>query len=104
MKKLIVDAAINTYGKLDILVNNVGISNIGNFHEIPDKRILNEVNVNVLAMTMMTHCMLPKMLNRKHRSAIINVSSFSAEHPIPYISTYSSTKVYNDFFSRAIEQ
>ena len=88
---------------ISILVNNVGISNIGYFHEIPDKRILNEINVNIIPMTMMSHNIIPQMLKRKHRSAIINISSFSAEHPIPYVSNYSATKVYNDFFSRAIE-
>ena len=88
---------------ISILVNNVGISNIGYFHEIPDKRILNEINVNIIPMTMMSHNVIPQILKRKHRSAIINISSFSAEHPIPYVSNYSATKVYNDFFSRAIE-
>ena len=65
--------------------------------------MLNEINVNIVPMTMMSHFMIPRMLKRKERSAIVNISSFSAEHPIPYVSTYSATKVYNDFFSRAIQ-
>lgn len=88
---------------ISILVNNVGISNMGHFHEISDKRIINEINVNIIPMTMMSHYMIPHMLKRKQRSAIVNISSFSAEHPIPYVSNYSATKVYNDFFSRAVE-
>ena len=88
---------------VSILVNNVGISNIGFFHEIADKRIINEINVNIVTMAMMSHHMIGRMLKRKQRSAIVNISSFSAEHPIPYVSNYSATKVYNDFFSRAIE-
>jgi len=84
-------------------VNNVGISNIGYFHSIADKRIMNEINVNIISMTMMSHYMIPLMLKRQHRSAIINISSFSAEHPIPYIANYSASKSYNDIFSRTIE-
>ena len=51
---------------------------------------------------MMTNHMIPHMLKREKRSAIINLSSFAAEHPVPYVSTYSATKAFNDFFSRAI--
>lgn len=64
---------------------------------------MNEINVNIVSMAMMSHHMIPLMLKRKQRSAIVNISSFSAEHPIPYVSNYSATKVYNDFLSRAIE-
>lgn len=61
---------------VSILINNVGISNIGYFHEIPDTRIMNEININVVAMTMMSHHLIEKMLKRNYRSAIINLSSF----------------------------
>jgi short-subunit dehydrogenase len=60
---------------VSILVNNVGISNIGVFHEIPAKRILNEINVNILPMTFLSHFLIPKLLARERRSAIINLSS-----------------------------
>ena len=36
---------------VSILVNNVGISNIGVFHEIPSKRIANELIINIYPMT-----------------------------------------------------
>jgi 17beta-estradiol 17-dehydrogenase / very-long-chain 3-oxoacyl-CoA reductase len=63
---------------------------------------MNEINVNIISMTMMSHILITKMIQRSKRSAIINISSFSAEHPIPYIANYSATKAYNDFFSQAI--
>lgn len=52
---------------------------------------------------MMSHMLIPKMLLRNKRNAIVNISSFSAEHPIPYIATYSATKAYSNFFSQSIE-
>ena len=54
-------------------------------------------------MVLLSHYIIPKMLERGPRSAIINISSFSAEHPIPYASTYSATKAFNNFFSQALE-
>lgn len=56
-----------------------------------------------MAMTLMTHWLVPKMNQREKRSAIINLSSVAGEYPLPYISVYSATKAFNDFFSQAIE-
>ena len=87
---------------ISILVNNVGISNIGLFHEITEKRLKDEINVNILPMTLLSHCLIPIMIRRESRSAIINLSSVAGEQPLPYISVYSATKAYNDFLSQAI--
>ena len=51
---------------------------------------------------MMTHALAGAMLAREKRSAIINVSSVAGENPIPFISTYSATKAYNDFLSQSL--
>ncbi len=51
----------------------------------------------------MTHWLVPKMLKREKRSAIVNLSSVAGEYPLPFISVYSATKAYNDFFSQSIE-
>lgn len=88
---------------ISILVNNVGISNIGVFHEIPSKRIANELIVNIFPMTFLTHYLVPQLLKRERRSSVINLSSVAGENPIPFISTYSATKAYNDFFTQSIQ-
>lgn len=54
-------------------------------------------------MTFLTHYIIPKFLKREKRSAIINLSSVAGEYPIPFISTYSATKAYNDFLTQAIQ-
>lgn len=58
---------LKTMGILEntsILVNNVGISNMGYLHEIPDKRLINEINVNCVPMVLMTNYIVPYMLKR----------------------------------------
>lgn len=52
---------------------------------------------------MMTHMLIPKMIARNKRAGIINISSISGSNPIPYISVYSATKAFNDYFSQSIE-
>ena len=44
---------------------------------------------------------MPVLIKRK-KSGILNVSSFSGIHPIPFNSVYSATKAYNDVLSRAL--
>lgn len=92
-----------------ILVNNVGISNIGKqgnylgyIHEISPGRLINEINVNCVPMVILSNLIVQRMLQRESRSAIINLSSIAGIYPCPYVSTYSATKAFGDFFSKAI--
>ena len=54
-------------------------------------------------MTLLTHWLLPGMLARDHRSAVINLSSVAGEYPLPYLAVYSATKAYNDFLSQSLD-
>lgn len=49
---------------ISMLINNVGISNVGRLHEVAPQRLMNEINVNVVSMTMMTRYIVPLMLQR----------------------------------------
>lgn len=51
---------------------------------------------------MLSRFIIPKMLSRKSRSAIITVSSFAAIFERPYEAAYAATKVFNDWLSRGI--
>ena len=50
----------------------------------------------------MTSIVLPGMSERK-KGAIINVSSASGALPTPFLSLYSATKSFVDFFSEAVK-
>ena len=88
---------------IGILVNNVGVGvdRIKYFHEESEEKIWNMINVNIGAMTLMTKMILPKMEARK-KGAIINVASGAAFVPQPFMTMYSATKAYVDFFSRSL--
>ena len=51
--------------------------------------------MNINSQTYMTHLMLPMLLERSSRSAIINVSSRATETASGFIPIYSATKTYN---------
>jgi 17beta-estradiol 17-dehydrogenase / very-long-chain 3-oxoacyl-CoA reductase len=86
-----------------MLVNNVGLST-----EMPttlelhtQKQIEMLISVNVLFSTKMSQIMIPILKKRKH-SAILNISSITADFCAPLLAVYSATKAYNDVLSRSL--
>ncbi|MEC4895874.1 MAG: SDR family oxidoreductase [Oscillatoria sp. PMC 1051.18] len=87
--------------QIDLLINNAGFGDYGRFSETDREKQLDIVKLNVLALVDLTHQFLPLMQQRGEGS-IINVSSFAAFQPIPYLSVYGATKVFILHFSEAL--
>jgi len=87
---------------VSILVNNVGVDVVGKYEEIPEQQELDILIVNLYPLVRLTKAIIPQMLKRSSRSAIINIGSTSGKRPMPYFSVYSGTKAFNDFFSKAL--
>ena len=60
------------------------------------------INININSQTYMTKFILPRMLERKSRSAIIDVSSIGHYNPGAKLAVYCATKSYNFMFSANI--
>ncbi len=88
---------------LDIhtLVNNAGFGTMGMLGELERSRIVNEVELNVVALTQLTHAVVPKMVARG-KGSIINVASLAAFQPVPQMATYAATKSYVLNFTSAL--
>ena len=89
---------------ISILVNNVGIAGGGPFEIQPEKEVRNLVVINTLPQVMLTRKLLPQLAARTDRSAIIFLSSIMGTRPFPFFTIYSSTKVFADFFARALAE
>jgi short-subunit dehydrogenase len=90
-------------GDVQMLVNNAGFGINGVFGEIPIERELEELDLNIRALTQLTHAALQQMKARKS-GTIINVASTGAYQPVPYMSTYAATKAYVLFFSEGVHE
>jgi 17beta-estradiol 17-dehydrogenase / very-long-chain 3-oxoacyl-CoA reductase len=84
---------------ISILVNNAGWTEPGMFELQPMRENLDNYRVMCASPAMLTRFMINKLLDRKERSAIINVSSVAQAGPIPYIGVYSAAKRFLTLFS-----
>lgn len=85
----------------DVLVNNAGFGNFGNFWEIDLARDQALLNVNIVAPVLLTKLLLPAMIGRR-RGKILNVGSVSGFSASPYATTYYSSKAFLLSFSTGL--
>ena len=88
---------------VDLLVNNAGFGAQGEFWKLPLDRQSQMLRLNIVALTELTHLLLPPMLARRS-GGIINVSSTAGFQPVPYTSVYSATKAFVTSFSMALAE
>jgi len=86
---------------IDFLINNAGLGDVGPFATSSPERNDEMLQVNIVALTMLTRALLPQMISKK-RGAILNVSSSAGFLPIPEFNVYAATKAYVTSFSEAL--
>ena len=86
---------------VDVLVNNAGFGDYGEFAKGDWNKLEGMILLNVLALTHMTRLFLPEMIARKS-GQLLNVSSTAAFQPGPMMAVYFATKAYALSFSEAI--
>ena len=90
-------------GDVDLLVNNAGFGTTGAFAELPLDREDEEIRLNVLALTRLSHAALPSMLRAGH-GAIVNVGSVASFSAAPKNAVYTATKAYVLTFTEALSE
>jgi NAD(P)-dependent dehydrogenase (short-subunit alcohol dehydrogenase family) len=94
--------ALDSFGRIDILINNAGVGEFGKrLHETDDAMWATTLDVNLTGVFRMTRAVVPQML-KQGRGAIVNISSVASLVGIPGSSAYSASKGGVDAFTRAI--
>lgn len=88
---------------VDLLVNNAGFASSGDFVNLDLARELEQVDLNIRALTELTHLYGAAMAKRKS-GRILNVASTAAFQPGPWMSVYYATKAYVLHFSEGIAE
>ncbi len=87
----LINTAVNHYGKIDVLVNNAGVSMRGSFSDLSTKLIIDSFNLNAIAPLILTKIALPYI--KQSDGSIIFISTLAGLYGLPNISVYSASKM-----------
>lgn len=87
---------------ISIVINNAGMLLRGSYvdHSVEDIRDM--ITINCLAVAIISRIFLPKLGERKQKTALINLSSRTYIHPMPHLQVYASSKAFVDFLSTGL--
>ena len=88
--------------QIDCLINNAGFGDFGFFSQTDIQKEVNMINLNIIALTLLTKLYLKDMLDR-NGGRIMNVASIAAFQPGPKMAVYSASKAYVLSFSQAVD-
>jgi NAD(P)-dependent dehydrogenase (short-subunit alcohol dehydrogenase family) len=87
----LVDAAVDHWGRLDFLDNNIGIGSRGSVVDEKPEEFRRVMRVNVETMFLLAKQAIPAMIKTAKGGAIVNISSISALRPRG-LTTYTTSK------------
>lgn len=104
----VIEDVLSTYGKLDILVNNLGSSSTpaGGFAVLSDKDWESTLQANLLAPVRLDRGFLPQMIERKS-GVIIHIASIQGKLPLynstlPYAAAKAALRNYSKSLSNEV--
>ena len=101
--KAAVQAAVETFGSLDVVVNNAGYGDIAPFEQLSTERFKALIDTNFYGVVFMTRAALPIM--RKQRSGcILQISSVGGRLARPGSAGYHAAKWAVGGFTEALAQ
>ena len=100
---LVADRITDADRPIDLVVNNAGFGSGGPFVENDADRLADEIEVNVAALTRLSHAALSVMVPRR-RGWLLNVSSVASFQAAPNLAVYAATKAYVTSLSEALHE
>src|ERR1700728_1593577 len=99
----IFDATEGAGMKVDVLVNNAGFGEYGEFLRSNLETQVGMVQVNCAAVVHLTRLFLPAMVERR-RGWVMIVASTASYQPVPYMATYAATKAFDRTLAEALAE
>lgn len=97
-----VEALLSARSDIDVLINNAGLGALGSMAKVSADALENLIKINVVALTRLSHAVLPGFTQRNH-GTIVNIASMIAVMPAPAAAAYSGSKAYVMNFTRSLQ-
>jgi NAD(P)-dependent dehydrogenase (short-subunit alcohol dehydrogenase family) len=91
----LIEQAITHFGRIDILINNAGVIEVGPVEDQPIAAYRRAMATNFFAALYITHAALPHLLGRKPGTgdaAIVNIASIGGKFAMPHMLPYVASK------------
>jgi len=85
-----VQATVETFGQIDVVIHNAGIGYFGTVEHLPMDEFHRLIDTNVYGMLHLTQCTIPYL--KETQGTIVHVSSVLSKRVLPFLSAYASTK------------
>jgi NAD(P)-dependent dehydrogenase (short-subunit alcohol dehydrogenase family) len=96
-----VQAALERFGQIDVLVNNAGYGVVGPFEASTPEQVERQLATNVAGLMNVTRAMLPHFRERRS-GVLVNVASVGGRVTFPLYSIYHATKWAVEGFSESL--
>jgi NAD(P)-dependent dehydrogenase (short-subunit alcohol dehydrogenase family) len=97
----VVDAAVERFGQVDVLVNNAGAGQVGAAEEIDDAALRDMLAQHLFGPAALTRAVLPRF-RAQRAGAIVQMSSQGGRMSFPAVGSYSAAKFALEGWSEAL--
>jgi len=96
-------AALDKFGRIDLVVNNAGYGLAGCFEELQEDQIRQQMDINFFGLIDVTRVAMETMREQKPSGGVIQqITSIGGQRGVPFFSLYCASKWAVEGFTEAV--